>query len=85
MKIKIRNSLFFIFSNLLIFLLLESVFTIFFIYKTSHHGFMSKIFIGDTNKKNDLYEFQLNLHQEQEPDIDNRISLSEKRDPFGTV
>lgn len=37
----------------------------------------------DTNKKNDLYEFRLNLHQEQEPDIDNRISLSEKRDPFG--
>jgi len=35
------------------------------------------------NKKSDLYEFRLNLHQEQEPEINNKISLSQKRDPFG--
>ena len=60
MKNKTRNSIFFIFSNLLIFLFMELVFTVFFIYHHSnYYGFLAKIFVDENNHEEVIDEFAM--------------------------
>ena len=38
----------------------------------------------EKEKKNDLIKFNVSINQEQEPEIDNKITLANELDPFGT-
>ena len=68
MKIKIKNLLFFIFANVLIFLILELFLTFFFIYHQSNYfGPIAKIFYKPEIKKKeiDIYKIRWNRHTQK--------------------
>ena len=68
MKIRIKNLLFFIFANILIFLILELFLTFFFIYnKSNYFGPIAKIFFKSEVKKKEIniYEVRWNRHTQK--------------------
>lgn len=77
MKIGVKNLFFFIFANILILLILELLFTFFFVYKTNYFGPLAKFFYKSETKENEKNIYKINWDRYTEKMIPGTYSYND--------